>query len=175
MRRLAVGALAAAVLTAGPAFAVAKGGKLYAKCNPTKVQKSDSATGATVATLKVGDELSWEGPGKKKPYHSVTVGGKNGFVDQACLSPSKPSDEYATSGGAAISAEAFKSSAAATKGLSEGAIKYADAKGNDRPAVAAQLVYVEENTKNKANPGDPGTADWAKKAGVNLATKEARK
>ncbi len=171
MRRQAVGALAlAAVFAAGTAGAEEK--TLYAKCNPTKVQKTASASGATASTLKLGDEVTWVKPATK-PYHEVKVGGATGFVDQVCLSKAKPASEYATSGGGAISAEAFKSSGAATKGLSQGAITYANEKGPDKQRLAAQIVYVEENTKHRTAASDKEYAAWAKKAGVKQATKGA--
>jgi hypothetical protein len=85
------------------------------------------------------------------------------------LSPSKPTTEYATTGGAAISAEAFKSSGAATKGLSQAAITYSNEKGQDKQRTAAQIIYVEENTKLKTDPSDKEYREWAKKAGVNFA------
>jgi hypothetical protein len=175
MRRLAVNALTlAVVLAAATALAMEKGGTLYAKCNPTKVQKKPSASAATEKSLKPGDEVAWQGASKSKPYHEVQVGGATGYVDQACLTRAKPTAEYASSGGAAISAEAFKSSAAATKGLSSGAITYANEKGPDKQRLAAQIIYVEENTKNRTAPGDKEFAAWAKKAGVKFAAKGAK-
>jgi hypothetical protein len=177
MKRIVLGAVAATVLAATPAWAVAKGGSLYIKCASAKLLKDPKATGAKVADLAEGEEVVWNGAAAK-PYHDVSAkkSNKSGFVDAACLSPSKPATEYATTGGSGISSTAFASSGAATKGLSEGAIKYADGKGADRPKVAAQLVYVEENTKHRASMSDSGTEAWAKKAGVNVSGgKEAKR
>jgi hypothetical protein len=172
MRRLAVKLLA---VTAGLAAAGAHAEKtLYAKCNPTKVQKDPKGSASTLATLKPGDEVVWEGPSPSKPYHKVKANNQEGFIDQACLTKSHSEGEFASSGGAAISADAFKSSAAATKGLSTGAITYANEKGPDKSALAAQIIYVEENTKNRTSPGDKEFVGWAKKAGVKFAAKGAK-
>lgn len=169
MKRIVLGAVAAGVLAATPAWAVAKGGSLFIKCASAKLLKDPKATGAKVADLADGDEVIWNGAAAK-PYHDVTAkkAGKSGFVDMACLSPSKPSSEYSTSG-SAINSEAFKSSGAATKGLSQGAITYANEKPADVKKNAAQIIWVEENTKVKTDPKDKGFAEWAKKAGVNFS------
>lgn len=177
MRRLTGVLATAALFAAAPAWAVAKGGSLYVKCATAKLLKDPKASAAKVTDLAEGDEVIWNGAAAK-PYHDVSAkkAGKAGFIDAACLSPSKPATEYATTGGSGISSAAFQSSGAATKGLSEGAIKYADGKGADRPKVAAQLVYVEENTKHRASMSDSGTEAWAKKAGVNTSGgKEAKR
>ncbi len=169
MRRVVTSLAIAAVLTAAPAWAVAKGGSLYIKCASAKLLKDAKASGAKLLDLAEGDEVVWNGPGAK-PYHDVTAkkANKSGFVDAACLSPSKPSNEYAANG-SAINAEAFKSSGAATKGLSQGAITYANEKPADVKKNAAQIIWVEENTKVKTDPKDKGYAEWAKKAGVVFA------
>ncbi len=124
--------------------------------------------------LKPGDEVEWQKPGHQAVPRGERSADATGYVDQSCLSRAKPATEYASSGGAAISAEAFKSSAAATKGLSPGAITYANEKGPDKQRVAAQIIYVEENTKHRTAAADKEFAAWAKKAGVKFAAKGAK-
>jgi hypothetical protein len=169
MKRFSSALALAAVMTAAPAWAVAKGGSLYIKCATAKLLKEPKAAAAKVSDLAEGDEVVWNGAAAK-PYHDVQSkkAGKQGFVDASCLSPSKPASEYATGGGA-INAEAFKSSGAATKGLSQGAITYANEKPADVKKNAAQIIWVEENTKVKTDPNDKGFHEWAKKQGVNFS------
>ncbi len=169
MRTITLMLASAALLAATTAGAVAKGGSLYIKCASAKLLKEPKASAAKVADLADGEEVVWNGPATK-PYHDVSSKkvGKAGFVDAACLSPSKPASEYSASG-SAINAEAFKSSGAATKGLSQGAITYANEKPADVKKNAAQIIWVEENSKVKTDPKDKGYAEWAKKAGVVFA------
>jgi hypothetical protein len=53
-----------------------------------------------------------------------------------------------TSDGEPVSAQAFASSGAATKALTAAGVKYASAKGPEAQAAAAQVIYVEEHTKD---------------------------
>jgi hypothetical protein len=168
MRTVTLLLASTALLAATPCWAVAKGGSLYVKCATAKLLKEPKATAAKAADLADGDEVVWNGAAAK-PYHDVSPKkGGQGFVDAACLSPSKPASEYSSSG-AAINTAAFKSSGAATKGLSKAALTYADGEAPDVKKNAAQIIWVEENSKVKTDPKNKGYQEWAKKAGVVFA------
>lgn len=151
-RTLISAACALALLSGGAALAVAKGGTLYVKAKNTKVYDKASASGKVKATLQPGDEVVWEGADKKDPAFHQISGKAKGFAHQSALSPKKPVGEVLTSDGAPVSSQAFASSGAATKALTAAGVKYAAAKGPDAQAAAAQVIYVEEHTKNSATP-----------------------
>lgn len=145
--------LAAALLVSSAAFAVAKGGTLYIKSKDTKVLKDAKASAAAVVTLQPGEEVKWNGPSEKdKTFHEIEAKGKKGYVLQANLSPSKPSEELDVSTGKAIPKGAIASNAAATKALSPAGINYAKGSGDDAPKAleaAAEIIYTEEHNKQK--------------------------
>lgn len=149
-KTLTAAACAAVLLGGGAALAVAKGGTLYIKAKNAKVYDKPSASGKVKATLQPGDEVIWEGADKKAPAFHQISGKAKGFAHQSTLSPKKPTGEVLTSDGAPVSAQAFASSGAATKALTAAGVKYAAAKGPDAQAAAAQVIYVEEHTKNAA-------------------------
>lgn len=154
MKRV-LGVIAAiALLSASAAWAVAKGGTLYIKAKDVKLLKEPKTGAATVTPkpLDVGAEVKWLGPSDKdKTFHEVEVGGKKGFVLMSNLSPSKPVAEV-ESGGKSMSAQAFASSGAATKGLTPAGVKYAKESGQSESEAAADVIYVEEQNKAKATP-----------------------
>lgn len=146
-------AIAAAVLLAGTALAVSPGGKLFVKAKNTKVYDKPNASAKVVGTLQPGDEVTWNGSAKANPqFHDVTFAKGKGFAHQSTLSPKKPTGEVLTSDGAPVSAQAFASSGAATKALTEAGVKYAAEKGPDAQAAAAEVIYVEEWSKASATP-----------------------
>jgi hypothetical protein len=151
-KTLTAAACAVALLAAGSALAVAKGGTLYIKAKNTKVYDKASASGKVKATLQPGDEVVWEGADKKDPQFHQISGKAKGFAHQSALSPKKPTGEVLTSDGEPVSGQAFASSGAATKALTEAGVKYAATKGPEAQAAAAQVIYVEEHTKNSATP-----------------------
>lgn len=127
--------------------------KLYIKTKDTKLLKEPKATATAVGKpVQPGTEVTWKGASPKdKEFHEVEVDPKlKGFVLKGNLSPSKPQDELAGSKGEPISAQAFSSSAAATRALTEAGMKYANAKSV--PEAAAELIYAEEHTKQSATP-----------------------
>lgn len=144
--------VAIAMLSATGAWAVAKGGNLYIKSKDTKVLKEPKAGSPAVTTLQPGAEVVWNGASEKdKQFHEIASGSKKGFVLMSNLSPNKPQTELPTSDGKPLSAEAFASSAAATKALTPAAVKYAD--GNPSATEAAgQIIYAEEHNRIKGTP-----------------------
>ena len=141
---------ALAVLTllfGGAAVAVTKGGKLYIKGKNTNVYKEASLSSKVLGTLQPGDEVTWNGADKKMPSMHNVAGRWTGFVSQAALSPTKPTGEVLTNDGAPVSKQAFVSSGAATKALTEAGIKYAGEKPGGKEA-AAEVIYFEEHTWN---------------------------
>jgi uncharacterized protein YgiM (DUF1202 family) len=126
MRRFLVGLAAAAVLVASAAFAVKPGENLFIKTKDAKLLEKADAKAKVLGTLKPGEEVKWNGAdSKNKMFHAIEVGGKKGFTLQQNLSPSKPQMEIASDDGKPIDAQAFASSGAATKALSDAALTYA--------------------------------------------------
>ncbi|MBL8911670.1 MAG: hypothetical protein JNM17_13345 [Archangium sp.] len=143
---IAAGALAATSAMGG----VAKGDTLFIK-NRVKMSKDPKAGSAGVgAELAVGSEVKWLGPSEKdKTFHEIEVGGKKGFVLMSNLTPNKPAPEISDKGGP-LDTKAFASSGAATKGLTNAALKYSEGAPNLELA-AVQVIYTEEHNKNKQN------------------------
>ncbi len=136
---------------AGAALAADR--QLYIKSKDTKLLKSASLSAPVAATLQPGTEVTWKGAdAKEKTLHKVVAGGKEGFVLQANLTPSKPSNEVLGSDGKSVSAQAVASSGAATKALTPAAIKYAEAKGPSANEAAIEIIYLEEHNNNVATP-----------------------
>lgn len=173
MRNVVKACVALALLAGGAALAVSKGGTLYIKTKDTKVLKTASPSAASVTTLQPGSEVVWNGPdAKDKTFHSVkTKDNKSGFVLQANLSPTAPKGEF-DSTGKPMDKEAFASSGAATKALTEAGVKYAESKSQDVKKIAAQLIYVEEHSK--VNATADVVAKQAKTSGVNSSAGGAK-
>jgi hypothetical protein len=149
MKKLFSVIAASALLSASAAWAIAKGGSLYIKAKDVKLLKDPKAGSKEVTAVALGEEVKWLGASEKdKSFHEVEYKGKKGFVLMSSLSPSAPAKEIA-SDGKSMSAQAFASSGAATKGLTSAGVKYA---GQDAAAAAADVVYIEEHTKAKATP-----------------------
>ena len=141
---------AIALISAGGAWAVAKGGKLYIKSKDTKVLKDPKAGATAVVTVQPGTEVVWNGASDKdKAFHDVSVKGKQGFVLMSNLSPNQVSAELDASSGKPMSAQAFASSGAATKALTPAAIKYSETKKGTAEESAAMVIYVEEHNRAK--------------------------
>ena len=154
-------ALAAGLVTTSAVAGVAKGGKLFIK--NSGVQMTEKADGGGKKTpLKLGDEVTWNGPDEKnKQVHSIEFKGKKGFVQMANLTPNKPADEIAGDG-KATSAAAFASSGAATKAMSESGLKYAQGEGPNAQEVAAGLIHLEGSSEDQKSK----VADHVKKQGL---------
>lgn len=154
---LLAGALA--LSAAGTALAVNVGGTLYIKAKNTKLMASPSPTAKAVAVLQPGQAVTWNGSdSSNKQWHKVTVEGKSGVVFQSNLSPDKPKAELlAKGGGAEVDPQAFASSGAATKALSEAAIKYGKEKNAEEAlkellvleALSAKVTQKEINERNR--------------------------
>ena len=158
MKRMTSLITAVALLTAGQAFAIAKGDKLFIKSKGVKLLKDAKAGAAAVgAELKVGAAVEWQEAGKDKAFQKVKIDGKEGFVLTTNLSKNAPAAEV-MEGGKSVDAQAFASSGAATKALTPAGVKYAkesaaeEKDGLKSDAAAAQLIYVEEHNKNKGTP-----------------------
>lgn len=152
MKRMIGWATVAALGTGGVGAAADR--QLFIKSKDTKLLKDASFSAKVVVTLQPGTEVTWKGADpKEKTLHKVVSGGKEGFVLQANLTPSKPANEFLTGDGKPISAQAVASSGAATKALTPAAIKYADAKGPSANEAACEIIYLEEHNNNQ------GTAD----------------
>jgi hypothetical protein len=132
------------LLTASSALAVKVGEPLYIRAKGTKLLASAAPTAKALAVLQPGEKVVWKGADPaNKQFHKVESGGKTGVVFVANLSSTPPSTELtAQSGGAAIDAQAFASSGAATKALSEGATSYASTKKID--SLAVELISLEQ-------------------------------
>jgi hypothetical protein len=155
----ALGVLIAAAAAAG----VTKGGTLYIKGQDVKLLSKPDLGASAVTKLKHGDAVTWEGADpKNKDLHAVEAGKKKGYVLMANLTPNKPIDEYPKTDGKPTSAEAFKSSGAATKAMTEAGIKYAEGSGPSAAESAAGIIHLEgssEDAKSKVK-------DHLKKAGL---------
>jgi hypothetical protein len=115
------------VLVAGAAWALVPGDRVFVRGRDVAVLQSAVANAVTLAKLQPGDAVVWRGADKKKPtWHKVEAKGKSGFVYFANLSVTPPASELLTSpeGAKKVDAQAFASSGAAGKALTEGAIRY---------------------------------------------------
>lgn len=143
---------AIALISAGGAWAVAKGGKLYIKSKDTKVLKEAKAGATAVVTVQPGTEVIWNGADTKdKSFHEISVNGKKGYVLMSNLSPSQPVAEIDSTSGKPMSAQAFASSGAATKALTPAGVTYA--KGDvSKTEAAAEIIYAEQHNFAKGKP-----------------------
>lgn len=152
MRRYLVG-LAAAALLATTAWAVKPGESLFIKTKDAKFLEKADAKAKVLRTLKPGEEVTWGGSDpKNKMFHKITVGGKDGYTLQQNLSPSKPQMELASDDGKPVDAQAFASSGAATKALSDAALSYA-AEVPDA-ATLTKGVLTAEGVAQSVTPAD---------------------
>lgn len=135
------------------ALAVGVGEKLFIRAKNTKMLKEPTPASPGVAILQPGDQVTWLGKHEKdKKWHKVrTAGGKEGVVFQTNLSTTPPSQELSASG-AKLDAQAFASSGAAVRGLSEVGEKYASSQP-DLKAEAEKLRELERLAKQvQQNP-----------------------
>jgi hypothetical protein len=143
---------AIALISAGGAWAIGKGDKLFIKSKDTKVLKEAKAGATAVTTLQPGKEVTWNGPdAKDKTFHEINVDGKKGFVLMTNLSPRAPMAEIDSSNGKPMSAQSFASSGAATKALTPAGVTYAKDSPNKAEA-AAEIIYAEQHNFAKGTP-----------------------
>ncbi|MCC6337796.1 MAG: SH3 domain-containing protein [Myxococcales bacterium] len=148
MRRLLIGLAASALLVASAAYAVKPGENLYIKTKDAKLLEKPDAKAKVLGTLKAGQEVKWKGSdAKNKLFHSIEAGGKQGFTLQQNLSPNKPQMEIASDDGKPIDPQAFASSGAATKALSDAALTYA-AETPDAATLTKGLLTAEGIAKS---------------------------
>jgi len=127
---------------AGAASALTAGDTVYVRSRDTQVLKRPSPTADTVLKLQPGDAVVWRGADKDQPkWHRVDVHGQVGFVWFSNLSTKPPDKELLTTpkGSGKVDAQAFASSGAAGKALTEGAIRYGTQdeknKGDVKPSM----------------------------------------
>ena len=140
----------ALVLVAGAAWALAPGDRAYVRGRDVAVLQSTTPGAATVVKLQPGDTVIWRGADQKKPtWHRVDAKGKSGVVYFANLSATPPERELVTTpaGVKKLDAQAFASSGAAGKALTEGAVRYGDQpeknKGDLRPTMKEAVRQTE--------------------------------
>jgi hypothetical protein len=164
----------ALLLVAGAAGALAPGAELFVRARNTRVQKDSSPTAGVVAVLQPGQKVVWNGPDpKSKLWHRVTVGELSGVVYRSNLSEVAPSREVVgRDGGTAQDSEAFVSSGAGTRALSDGPVAYGEHKLY-RTAVD-QVLLLEALAREV---GEAQIAAHVEKAGLHAVVgsgKEAR-
>jgi hypothetical protein len=124
------------------AWALTVGDRVFIRGRDVAVLQSTASTASTLLKLQPGDTVVWRGADQKKPtWHKVETQGKTGFVYYANLSVTPPNAELLSSpqGARKVDAQAFASSGAAGKALTEGAVRYGNQdeknKGELRPTM----------------------------------------
>jgi hypothetical protein len=127
---------------ASAAWALTVGDRVFIRGRDVAVLQSTASTASTLFKLQPGDTVVWRGADPKKPtWHKVETQGKAGFVYYANLSVTPPNAELLSSpqGARKVDAQAFASSGAAGKALTEGAVRYGNQdeknKGELRPTM----------------------------------------
>jgi hypothetical protein len=141
------------VATAG--WAVPKGGKLYVKQKGSMLLSAPKVGSPKVASLNVGEEVTWLGPSEKdKTFQEVMVGGKKGFVLTGSLSPNKPvQEQYVTPGGdGQVGAFIVGTDGQVGCVYGPGYAQKQYGRASSKDEAAAELIYVEELNKAKATP-----------------------
>ena len=127
---------------ASAAGALTLGDRVFIRGRDVAVLQSTAPTASTLVKLQPGDAVVWRGADQKKPtWHKVEAQGKTGYVYYANLSVTPPNTELLSSpqGARKVDAQAFASSGAAGKALTEGAVRYGNQdeknKGELRPTM----------------------------------------
>jgi hypothetical protein len=154
---------------AGATWALTLGDRVYIRGREVAMLQSTAPTASTLLRLQPGELVTWRGADPKKPtWHKVEAQGKTGFVYYTNLSVTPPNAELLSSpqGTRKVDAQAFASSGAAGKALTEGAVRYGNQdeknKGELRPtmkeavrqtqtleAIASQRTEDELTTQSK--------------------------
>jgi hypothetical protein len=163
MRLAVLGLCAAAALASGTAWAVKPDGSLYIKTKDARLLDKPDAKAKVLGTLKPGQEVKWKGSApENKQFHRVEVAEKAGYTLQQNLSPNRPQLEVLGDDGKPVDLQAYTSSGAATKALSDAALKYA---GEVPDALAlTRGVLTVEGIAQSVDLKD-GEAHVAKQAG----------
>jgi|CXWL01.1.fsa_nt_gi uncharacterized protein YgiM (DUF1202 family) len=117
--------------------------QLYVRNRETPLQKQASLGSAVLTRIPAGATVTWLGAGSPKTFDKVRFGDKEGFVPHAALTTRAPSQEVSKTDGKPISAQAFASSGAATRGLSEAGLKYDKTKNPNDPKLALGVISIE--------------------------------
>lgn len=118
--------------------------QLYIRNRETPLQKQPSLGSAVLTRIPAGATVTWLGAATpKKDFDKVRFGSQEGFVPHASLTTRKPSAEVSKTDGKPISAQAFASSGAATRGLSEAGLKYDKTKNPNDPKLALSVISIE--------------------------------
>ena len=148
---------------AGAAFALTSGETVYVRSRDTQLLKRPSATADTLLKLQPGDAVVWRGADKEQPqWHRVDVHGQVGFIWFSNLSTKPPDKELLTTpkGTGKVDAQAFASSGAAGKALTEGAIRYGTQdeknKGDVKPSMkeAVRETLMVEAISTQRTPAE---------------------
>jgi hypothetical protein len=162
MRRFWPAAFLALAATGG-ALALTAGDKVYVRARDTQVLKKAAPTADTLLKLQPGDVVVWRGADKDQPkWHRVDIQGQVGFVWFSNLSTRPPSKELLTTpkGANKVDPQAFASSGAAGKALTEGAIRYGNQdeknKGDLKPTMreAVRQVLTLEAIAQQRTPDE---------------------
>jgi hypothetical protein len=142
------GLAAAALLVASASYAVKPGENLYVKTKDAKLLEKPDAKAKVLGILKAGEPVRWYGAdAKNKLFHEIEANGKKGYTLQQNLSPSRPKMEVVSDDGKEIDPQAFASSGAATKALSDAALTYA-AETPDAATLTKGLLTAEGIAKS---------------------------
>ncbi|MBX7113112.1 MAG: SH3 domain-containing protein [Myxococcaceae bacterium] len=118
--------------------------QLYIRNRETPLQKQPTLSSPVLTRIPAGATVTWLGAGTpKKDFDKVRFGTQEGFVPHASLSTRPPSAEVSKTDGKPITAQAFASSGAATRGLSEAGLKYDKTKNPHDPKLALSVISVE--------------------------------
>lgn len=117
--------------------------QLYIRNRETPLQKQASLGSPVLSRIPAGATVTWLGGTPKKDFDKVRFGNQEGFVPHAALSTRAPSAEVSKTDGKPISAQAFASSGAATRGLSEAGLKYDKTKNPNDPKLALSVISIE--------------------------------
>jgi hypothetical protein len=155
-RSAALATCSLALLWASAAHAIELGGAVFVRTSAPRVLAEANASARPLkVSLAVGQQLVWLGVDSSKQFHRVAwaelsasqqrdceKAGRCGWLHVTALTPRKPADEVLQgAGGRPISAAKFASSGAATKALSEAALKYGNTKGV--AALSGELITAE--------------------------------
>jgi hypothetical protein len=155
-----------ALLWASAARAIEPGGAVFVRTQAPRVLSEANASARPLkVSLAVGQQLVWLGVDSTKLFHRVAwaalpaaqqrdceKAGRCGWLHVTALTPRKPADEVLESlGGKPISGVKVASSGAATKALSEAALKYGNTKG---AAVLSGELITAESIASKVKPSD---------------------
>ncbi|HSP18310.1 MAG TPA: SH3 domain-containing protein [Myxococcaceae bacterium] len=148
MRQAAV--VLALVLVTGAAWGLAPGDRAYIRGRDVAVLQSTTPGAATVVKLQPGDTVIWRGADRAKPsWHRVDARGKSGVVYFANLSATPPGSELVNTpaGVKKLDAQAFASSGAAGKALTEGAVRYGDQPEKNQGALRPTMKEAVRQTE----------------------------